>query len=159
MARVPRENEFSDASQPDEIIPADAAREEEPAAPDTTGEDRAWASAAYLVTLAAPILGPLCIYFVKKDQSRFAAFHALQSLFLALAWIVVSTVAVALAFTLNLVPFAGWIMARQLILAPWLMGVAVLIFTIVSAVKAYNGEWFQVPLIGAWAARQTGTAT
>jgi uncharacterized Tic20 family protein len=49
-------------------------------------EDRVLAGACHLAMFVGfPIVGPLALYFVKKDSSRFVAFHALQATFLGVA--------------------------------------------------------------------------
>jgi uncharacterized Tic20 family protein len=35
---------------------------------------------AHILTLVAPILAPLIIYLIKKDESKFVAYHAKESL-------------------------------------------------------------------------------
>lgn len=145
--------EFPDEA-PEDDVPAEGAPEptditaSKAAAPaDITQDERMWAMLAYALKIFAPILAPFAIYVAYK-RSRFVVFHALQSLYFDLAWIVFAAVALALAFALDVVPFAGWFMGRQLIVAAYLGGVADLVLTIVGAVRAYNDEWWRPALIG-----------
>lgn len=124
---------------------------------ETTQEERGWAMAAYLAKLVAPVLAPLVIYVTKKDQSRFVAFHALQSLYADLACLTISLLALVLAFVLQWVVPVGWLMSRQLMAGAYVAWVGLLIFSILAAVRAYNGEWFRGPLVGACAESQIGT--
>src|SRR4028118_2228703 len=105
--------------------------------PDVPQDDRVMSLLAYLLTLVTSFIPPLIIYFVKKDQSRFVAFHALQSLFLQLAVIVGSAVLGLLA----MIPFVGCL-TLPLALG---LGLADLVFVIIAAIKASGGEWYEVP--------------
>lgn len=91
------------------------------------------------------ILGPLVVYVLKKDESPFVAFHALQSLYFGLAFLVATIVCVAGAFlTFGL----GIFIAIPLMLV---FSVAYVVFEVVATVKAYNGEWYELPIVGAMA--------
>lgn len=62
-------------------------------------EDRLIAAACHLSSLVGfGVLAPLAIFFVKREQSRFVAQHALQALFLQLAWMLLTAVLVVGAF-------------------------------------------------------------
>jgi uncharacterized membrane protein len=78
-------------------------------------------------------------------------FHAFQALFLGLAGIVV---AIALQITtsiLALIPVLGWIVDALIWIA---YGIAILIVVILLMYKAYNGEWYSIPVIGNLARQQ-----
>lgn len=76
------------------------------------------------------------------NKDRFVRFHSFQSLFLGIVWIILSIV-------LGMIPILGWIL---LMFLP-LLG---LLIVIVCAVKAYNKEWFKLPLLGDFAEQQAG---
>ena len=108
--------------------------------PETTQDDRLWSMLAYVLTFFAPIIAPLVIYLIKKDQSRFVAFHALQSLFFHLGPVVGSIVVSVFA----MIPIVGC-----LAVIPWAaLAIAGLVFTIIAAIKSSGGEWYEIPLIG-----------
>jgi uncharacterized protein len=124
-------------------------------------DERMWAMLAYLLTFVAPILAPLVIYFVKRDESRFVGFHALQSLFLDLICIVVAALAmvlgVALGFALVAEPFLGMPLAFLVMFGgPAVASLASIVYTILGAVRSYNGEWYSIPMAGSLAARNIG---
>jgi len=74
------------------------------------------------------------IFLIIEKENKFVRFHAMQSIcFFAAIWIV--------SFILGFVPFVGWLVASLLSLAGF-VGWIVLMF------KAYNNEYFKVPLIG-----------
>ena len=89
---------------------------------DTSSDDRTWAMLSHVSTFVLPIFGPLIIYLIKKDTSRFAAYHALQ----------------ALVFQVIAALLSG---------ATCGIGLLLLIVPIVWAVKANNGEWAGYPLL------------
>jgi uncharacterized membrane protein len=85
------------------------------------------------------------IYLVYKDRSRFVAFHALQALFFQL---------LALAVTIALMLFSVVTLGLGLLLAAPLaiaLAIAVLVYTIIAAIQANNGVWYELPIVGRWA--------
>lgn len=119
---------------------------------DTTQDDRLLAMLSYVLGLFTWIIGPLIMYLVKKDQSRFVAFHAAQATAIQLA-------VTALAFAAGMVsmilgalgPLA--LLSLPVIFVAWAAGVAALVFTIVGAIKSYGGEWYKVPVLGDYVRR------
>jgi uncharacterized protein len=130
-----------------ELAPLDNGSESEPAAGknpppdyDTTHEERLWGMLAYFLTFFTWIFGPVVLYAVKREQSRYIAFHALQAILLDLTL-------VALWPVLQIMPKLGMFLAPILYAAKMVYGV-------LAAIKAYDGEWYEVPLIGRWARKQ-----
>lgn len=116
-----------------------------------TADERLWGMLAHLLTLLGYVvslgqyIAPLVIYLVYKDQSRFVAFHALQSLFFQLLALVV-TIALAIFSLVTL--GVGLILALPVLVVLW---IAVLVYTIVAAIQANNGVWYELPFVGRWA--------
>lgn len=100
--------------------------------PSVTPDERTWAAGAHAITfLEGGIVAPLVIYFVKRQESEFVAFHALQSLYFGLFAI---TVIVAVSvFTCGL---------GLVFLPVYLVG------ELVATMKANDGEWYQLPVVG-----------
>ena len=101
--------------------------------------------------LAYVTIIPAIIFLVLEpfNRSRFVRFHSFQSLFFALAWFVLS-------FCLNIVahiPIFGWL---SLLLWP-LVGLAGFIIWLVLLLKAFQGQMFNLPVIGDLAEKQAGT--
>lgn len=89
---------------------------------ETSSDERTMALAAHLLAFILPVFGPLIIYFIKKDSSRFVAYHAMQAtIFQTIAW-----------------ALGGATCGVALVL---------LILPIVWAVKSNKGEWTGYPLI------------
>lgn len=99
------------------------------------------------VTGFGQIVCPLVMWFVKRDDSPFVAFHALQTALFHIA----ATIAL-IVITLIGVPLV-FVGVGVLVLAIGLPLVAVgaLILNIIGCVAAYKGEWTRYPLVGTWA--------
>lgn len=88
--------------------------------------------AALLSILFSPITS--IIFFLIEKDSKFVKFHALQSGILALAFFILS-------FVLGLIPILGWIIL-------FFLPLVVFVLYVIMLVKAYQGEWFELPFIG-----------
>ena len=75
-------------------------------------------------------------------------FHAWQSIFLAVAWMVAWIVLAVLAF----VPFVGWI----LLPIHLLLFLGLFIVWLIAIIQAFQGKRFSILIIGAIAAKQAG---
>ena len=104
-----------------------------------TAEDKQWGLCAHLSSLAGliipfgNILGPLIIWQVKKDSLPFAADQGKEALNFNITIAIAAIICGLL--TLVLIGF---------LLLP-LVGLAWLIFTIIGAMKANNGEAYRYP--------------
>lgn len=74
------------------------------------------------------------IFLVVEKNSRFVKFHALQSIitFASITFI---------AWFVGIIPFIGWIVS-------FFIGIVEFALWIMLMVKAYNKEWFKLPIIG-----------
>ena len=127
-----------------------------------TQDERTMATLAHLLQLVGWFIAPLIIFFVKRE-SRFVSFHALQAIFLQLAYMVVWGGFMVLWFALifSTVATGGKSGPPQLVVVVfpliWLFGMAIwvglLITAIVYGLKAGRGEWAEYPVIGRWARR------
>lgn len=100
-------------------------------------DDRTMAMLAHLSCMVLAIIGPLIIFLIKKDQSPFVAYHALQAL---VYQAITSVVAMILVMFLMFVTFGLCFPAVILAFVPWIGGV-------MWALKANQGEWTGYPLI------------
>jgi len=82
-------------------------------------------------------LGVLCLLpLVLKKDSAFAQHHGKQGLVLLLAWLVL--------WVGNIIPILG-----QLV---WFVGsIVLLVFILQGMLNAYNGKWWDVPVLGVYA--------
>jgi uncharacterized membrane protein len=99
---------------------------------------------AYLTFIPAIIFLVVAPY----NQSPKVRFHCWQSIFLAIAW---AAVWIALVI-IGVIPILNFI---DVILFP-LAGLAFLILWIIVLVNAFQGKAFQIPVLGALAAKQAG---
>jgi uncharacterized membrane protein len=99
--------------------------------------------------LDANIAGLLCYFFgfitgiiflLIEKENRFVRFHALQSIF-------VSAAIIALNIVLNVIPLLG-------LLLSFIVMAAAFILWIILMVKAYQGQWFKLPIIGEMVEKQ-----
>ena len=116
-----------------------------------TREDRLWASGAHVAALVAAFatswfagvagcLAALLVWFLVRDRSAFAAENAKEAFNFNLSMFIYAVVSVlVVVFTLGI----GIIVA----LPVWIvLGLAWLIFTIIAAIKAYDGQMYRYPL-------------
>jgi uncharacterized protein len=107
----------------------------------TTPDERTWATMAHASALIAMVLGglmvlgPLIVYFAKKDTSPYVAHHAREALNFQILMLVVAAVLIVVGFVTC---GAGWI---ALIVA----GVMNIVLTIMGAMKANVGVMWTYP--------------
>jgi len=99
---------------------------------------------SYILGIFTGFLGPLILWLVKKDQSKFVAFHALQALIL------------------HAVVVVGYILSGFLIIvligfltypAFFIIGV---VYSVLAGLAANKGDWYEIPVIGKLARQQVG---
>jgi hypothetical protein len=117
-------------------------------------DERTWAMLAHVLAAAGHFvavlawLAPLVVWLVKKEQSRFAAFHGLQSLLFQLMWMVILAVGWGIT-TLLMAVLIGFLLVPVMIA----LHLVPVIWAVVAGIKASNGEWYEYPVVGAWARR------
>jgi uncharacterized membrane protein len=96
---------------------------------------------------------PAIIFLVVEpyNKDRFIKFHAFQSLFFNLAWVVLIIGMMIVGFILALIPVVGWILDILLWLAIGLGGFVLWVYTMY---QAYNEKKFMLPVIGKLAEQQ-----
>jgi uncharacterized membrane protein len=102
--------------------------------------ERAAAAATYLTLIAAAVFLLLPAY----RRHRFVRFHAWQSVFLWSVFLVLTGIALVLSNVAAAVVF---------LLLGILASLAMLFLWIVLTIKAWEGERFELPLLGALAGR------
>lgn len=101
-------------------------------ASEPSDDERTLAAVAHGLTFfEGGLFGPLLLYFLKKDESEFVAFHALQSLYFGLAFFVITVVTCGLGAIV--------------------LGIPYLVFEAIAAVRAYEGKWYELPVVGRYA--------
>ena len=131
-----------------------------------TSDETTFASLAHFLQLVTWIFGPLIIYALKR-QSPFVAFHALQAVFLQIAYTIFVFFSVLVMFVgmFSLLepgkgPAAGtpalaiffpliWV----IIMGAWAL---MLYLAIALGIKAARGQWAGYPVLGSWARNVVG---
>jgi uncharacterized Tic20 family protein len=117
---------------PETQIPQDV---RSPALGNTTSDERTWAMLAHLGPLAMMgFIAPLIILLTKGQESPYVRHHAAQSLNLQITLMIALLPSFILMFV-----FIGICLIFPLI-------VTAMVFQIVGAVKAYNGERYVFPV-------------
>ena len=106
------------------------------------------AGALAYITFIPPI-----IFLLRKPfkTNPFVRFHSRQSIFLAIAAIVVGGVLRIVFALLGVIPHIGYLMAWLIVLVTF-MGWWIL--WLVALIKAFQGEFFRLPIIGHFAEKE-----
>lgn len=104
------------------------------------------------------LVGPLTgILFLVLDRDRpFVRFHAAQSIVASVAWVAVWIAVFVLEVILGAVPLIGWILGALVSLAIALGG---FVLWLVLMFRAYQGEEWELPVVGEFARRLSREAT
>ncbi len=96
-----------------------------------TSDEKTIALLSHILTFVFPILAPLIIYLIKKDESTFIAYHAKESL--------------NFQITLFIAIIALFITVIGILLL-WVVGIIGLVFVIVATIRASEGKLYKYPL-------------
>lgn len=95
-----------------------------------TSDEKTMAILSHILTLVAPILAPLIIYLIKKNESKFVTFHARESL--------------NFQITVMIIVIGLFITIIGIVLV-WIVGIAALVFVIIATIKASEGKLYRYP--------------
>src|SRR6476661_9434640 len=95
-----------------------------------TSDEKTMAILAHILTLVAPILAPLIIYLLKKDESKYVAYHAKESLNFQITLMIV---------------IIGLLITVIGILLVWVIAIAAFVLVIVATIKAGEGILYKYP--------------
>ena len=96
------------------------------------------------------------IFFLMEKDSRLVRFHAMQSILLGAAAIVIFVVFWIVAVVSSLVVgyisgILGGIVWIVMMLVGGALGIGIFVAAIISLIKAYQGQYFKLPVIGNYA--------
>ena len=96
------------------------------------------------------------IFFLMEKDSRLVRFHAMQSILLGAAAIVIFVVFWIVAVVSSLVVgyisgILGGIVWIVMMLVGGARGIGIFVAAIISLIKAYQGQYFKLPVIGNYA--------
>ncbi|MFC4321202.1 DUF4870 domain-containing protein [Litchfieldia salsa] len=100
-----------------------------------SNEERLMAAAIYLISFFTVFIGPLVIWLIKKDDSSFIDYHGREYFNFFISYIIYSIISGILVFVI-----VGFLLLP-------IVGVMGVVFTIVGAIKAYEGQTYRIPLI------------
>jgi len=106
--------------------------------------------AGALCYLGGFVTGILFLVLEPYRHDRFIRFHAWQSIFLSIAWVVLH---VALYILLSALPWTLWHLTATI---STLASLALFLVVLLTMFKAYSNERFKLPVIGDLAQRQAG---
>jgi uncharacterized membrane protein len=99
------------------------------------------------------ITGILFLVLEPYNRKPFIRFHAFQSIIFSAAWIALS---IAISIMFSIVGIAMGFMWPILILLRLVIGLGGFVLWLVLMFKAYNGERYQLPIVGPMAEKQAG---
>jgi len=109
-----------------------------------TQDEKTMAMLVHLLSLLTGFLGVIILWSVKKNDSKFVDFHGREAMNFMISMTLYSMVLVAISFVLAIVTMGfGMILVVPLVM---ILGIAALIFEIMSCIKANQGEWHRYPL-------------
>ena len=106
----------------------------------SNSDERMWAMLTHLsaltglFTVIGSLAAPLIVWQIQKDKSAFVDYHGKE----AVNFNITMAIAAGVSFLLFLL-LIGFVLV-------WLVGAVWLIFTIVAAIKANNGEYYRYPV-------------
>ncbi|WP_424016398.1 DUF4870 domain-containing protein [Halorientalis pallida] len=134
-------------SEPDEPTTGQARTEEVGASTGTGLDPNQGAAVAYVF---GAITGVLMLVL---EDDEFVRFHAVQSIALTVAAIGVYVVLGVVTTVFAFVPVIGGLFVALLAIVYLLVGLAGFGVWVYAMYQAYSGEWFEFPVVGAFARR------
>jgi uncharacterized Tic20 family protein len=98
-------------------------------------DERLLAAGLYVLSILFPVLAPLVIWLIKKDESSFIDFHGREYFNFLISYTVYFIVA-----GISTILLIGFVLLPVL-------GLMLFVFTIIAAIKAYEGNEYRFPLI------------
>ncbi|MFO1444772.1 DUF4870 domain-containing protein [Bacillus sp. Bva_UNVM-123] len=98
-------------------------------------DDRLLAAAIYVSSFFTIFIGPLVIWLIKKDESPLVDYHGREYFNFLISYFVYGIIGFILAFVL-----IGFVLL-------WLLGVFAFVFTIIAAIKAFDGQEYRIPFV------------
>ena len=99
----------------------------------SSNDDRVFAMLIYVSSFFTTFIGPLVIWLVKKD-SPFVDYHGKEYFNFLISYAIYTLIAWILVFLL-----IGFIILP-------IIGIMAFVFTIIAAIKAYEGQDYHIPL-------------
>lgn len=101
----------------------------------STNDERMLAAAIYIVSFFTAFVGPLVIWLLKKDESPYIDYHGKEYFNFLISYGVYSIVSMLL-----MIVVIGFVTI-------WIVGILAFVFTIIAAIRAYEGKEYRIPLV------------
>ncbi|MFC4386913.1 DUF4870 domain-containing protein [Gracilibacillus marinus] len=98
-------------------------------------DERLFAMLLYVLSLFFPVLAPLLIWLLKRDQSDFIDYHGKEYFNFLISFTIYGIISGILVIIL-----IGFVLLG-------IISILLLVFTIIAAVKAYQGERYRIPMV------------
>jgi uncharacterized protein len=109
-----------------------------------TQDEKTMAMFIYLLGIFTHFIGPIILWMMKKDESKFIDYHGKQMINFSITMALASLILGVVGFPLIIVTFGlGALIVVPLGMA---LGIYALVMTIIGATKANNGEWYEFPI-------------
>jgi uncharacterized Tic20 family protein len=95
-----------------------------------TSDEKNLAILSHVLTIIAPVLAPLVIYLIKKDESTYISAHAKESLNFQITMMIIALILVISIIGLLFV---------------WIVGIVALVFVVIASIKASEGKLYKYP--------------
>ncbi|SEN79156.1 hypothetical protein SAMN05192533_1211 [Mesobacillus persicus] len=100
-----------------------------------SNEERLLAAAIYAISFFTVFIGPLVIWIVKKNDSSFIDYHGREYFNFLITYAVYGLISGIL-----MVVLVGFLLLP-------IVGILGVVFTLIGAVKAYEGDEYRIPFI------------
>ena len=100
-----------------------------------TNEERLFATAIYAISFFTVFIGPVVIWLIKRNDSPFIDAHGKEYVNFLISYGVYALISVLL-----MIVAVGFFTL-------WAVGVLSLVFTIVAAIKAFQGQEYRIPFV------------
>jgi uncharacterized protein len=101
----------------------------------TSSDERLLAAAIYVSSFFTTFIGPLVIWLLKKNDSELIDYHGKEYLNFIISYGVYSIISLVLMLIL-----IGFVTI-------WIVGILSFVFTIIAAIKAYEGKEYRIPFV------------
>lgn len=100
-----------------------------------SNDERVMSMLIYVSSFFTAFIGPLIIWLLKKDSSKYVDYHGREYLNFLISYVIYSVVA-----GLSILLLVGFVLLP-------IVCVSQIVFTIIAAVKAYEGTEYRIPFI------------
>jgi uncharacterized membrane protein len=114
--------------------------------PDANSDDKLIALLCYITQIFVPVVMPLIVLFSESSKKRpFQRYHAVQSLALAIAIVLILGVMSIGGGIIFIIPILGWIIGGLLLCLTPIVALMAVVAALYYGFQAYQGKRFAIP--------------